>query len=172
VLAFIPICPSNRSGAEGVSGFVGGARYCFGCPPRGEGWAGRFGFVVLSPWAAAEQHSRAGRFRRGLSEAAGRVPQPPGSASSAGAADRGGFLWLPFFSRLKKVTSPPGCPRHPNKRCARRTLQSLTQVITVGLSRPVLNFNSDNSFAITISSASACCASSPCLAGSGSNASR
>ena len=51
-------------------------------------------------------------------------------------------------------------------------MQNLNQVITVGLSRPVRNFNSDNSFAITISSASACCASSPCLAGSGSNASR
>jgi len=81
--------------------------------------------VFGSPLAAAEQHSRVGGFRLRLFEAKGRVPQPPGSASSAGnpegAVDRGGFLWLTFFGRSKKVTSRRAAPGTQSTREAHKT---------------------------------------------------
>ena len=79
--------------------------------PAGESGVG---LVSWSPWSAAEQHSRVGGSRRGLSERVARVPQRPGSASSAGnpagAVDWGGFLWILSLVRTKKVSRPPGGP--------------------------------------------------------------
>jgi hypothetical protein len=121
-----PTAPDSPGKPRRCRGGFGscGRSPCFGCPPRRGGLGGEVRFLFFrSPWSTAEQHSRAGGSRRGLSERKARVPQPPGSARSAGnpegAVDRGGFLWLTFFSRLKKVTSPPGCPRHLNIRAER-----------------------------------------------------
>ena len=115
-----PIFSENRGGAEGDLGLVGGARV-LGSLPAGEGGWGVVFFGPLGPPPSST--AGPGDFGEDCLSAAGRVPQPPGSASSAGnltkrrAVDRGGFLWFPFFSRLKKGTSPPGYPRHLNS-CA------------------------------------------------------
>ena len=149
MLAFIPICPSNRSGAEGDLGFVGEYSpmlplslalsplgrgngvvvveyFCDSFPFKGKARM-RMGCVFRSPWSTAEQHSRAGGFRRGLSEAqraefrsrpVRRATQ--GTRSVAKGGGEGRVSLVPFFSRLKKGTSPPGYPRHLNN-CAKRT---------------------------------------------------
>ncbi len=83
-------------------------------PLQGEGQDGDGVFGLTSHCAAAEQHSRAGGSRRGLSERKARVPQPPGSASSAGdpegAVELGRLLLVSFSWRSKKSDLPPGSP--------------------------------------------------------------
>jgi hypothetical protein len=81
-----------------------------GPPPSSTAGPGDFGEHCLS--AKRELRSRPVR----------RAAQ--GTRSVAKGGGQGRLSLVPFFSRLKKGTSSSGYPRHPNIRCAWRTLQN------------------------------------------------